>query len=50
MGDDEKAKRFDDALSSLVDNLIPTPFDEDEAVADQIHDEALDLARRLIGE
>lgn len=47
MGDD-KAQRLDDALSSLVDILIPALPDEDEAVADERHDDALELARSII--
>lgn len=49
MGDD-KAQRLDDALSSLVDILIPPLPDEDEAAADERHDDALELARRIIDE
>ena len=45
---DEKAQRLDDALSSLVYALIPIPTDEDEAIADQRHEDALDLARSII--
>ena len=47
---DEKTRRFDDALSSLVDNLIPSLEDEDEATADERHDDALDLAKNIIAE
>lgn len=47
---DEKTRRFDDALSSLVDNLLPNLEDEDEATADERHDDALDLARNIITE
>lgn len=47
MGDD-KAQRLDDALSSLVDILVPVLPGEDEASADQRHDNALDLARSII--
>ena len=45
---DERAQRLDDALSSLVDILIPTLPDEDEATADERHDDALELARNII--
>lgn len=45
---DEKAQRLDDALSSLVDSLIPTLPDEDEATADERQEDALDLARSII--
>lgn len=45
---DEKAQRLDDALSSLVDILVPTLPDEDEAAADERHDDALELARNII--
>lgn len=47
MGDD-KAQRFDDALSSLVDTLIPTLQDEDEDAADERHEQALEHARDVI--
>lgn len=45
---DEKAQRLDDALSSLVDTLIPAIPGENEATADERHDDALDLARSII--
>lgn len=44
----DKARRFDDALSSLVDILIPTLPDEDEVAADERHDDALDFAKGII--
>lgn len=47
MGDD-KAQRFDDALSSLVDTLVPTLPDEDEDAADERHENALEYARGII--
>lgn len=45
---DAKAQRLDDALSSLVDILVPALPDEDEATADERHDDALELARSII--
>ena len=45
---DEKAQRLDDALSSLVDILIPALPEEDEVTADERHDDALELARSII--
>ena len=45
---DEKARRIDDALSSLVSALIPTLPDEDEAFVEARHDEGLELARRIL--
>ncbi len=45
---DDRAKRIDDALASLVDIIIPTDPDEDEAAADERHDRALDLARDVV--
>ena len=45
---DEKAQRMDDALSSLVDIIIPAIPGEDDALADQRHDNALELARSII--
>ena len=47
---DGRTQRFDDALSSLVDNLVPTLEEEDEATADERHDDALELARNIIEE
>ena len=47
MGDD-KAQRLDDALSSLVDTLIPLHAGEDESTADERRDDALALDRRII--
>ena len=49
MGDD-RARRFGDALASLVDNLIPTLEEEDDATADRRHDDALELASNIIKE
>jgi hypothetical protein len=43
-----KTQRIQDALSSLVDALIPTIPDEDEADADERHDNAVDLARSIL--
>ena len=45
---DEKAQRFEDALSSLVDVLVPALPDEDEDAADDRHDNALEHARNII--
>lgn len=45
---DEKVQRFDDALSSLVDILVPALPGEDEDALDDRQDDALDLARRII--
>ena len=45
---DERAQRFDDALSSLVDILLPPLPDEDEDAADDRHEDAVDLARGII--
>ncbi|KAI9709213.1 MAG: hypothetical protein M1812_007736 [Candelaria pacifica] len=45
---DDRAKRIDDALASLVDIIIPTDPDEDEATTDERHDRALDLARDVL--
>ena len=47
---DERARRFEDALSSLVDNLVPGLDEEDEATADGRHYDALDLAKSIIDE
>ena len=47
---DAKAQRYEDALSSLVDNLVPPLEDEDDATADERHESALDLARNIIEE
>ncbi|KAI9738322.1 MAG: Microtubule-nucleating Tub4p (gamma-tubulin) complex component [Cirrosporium novae-zelandiae] len=45
---EERAKRINDALSSLVDSLIPVYPDDDEEVADERHDNALELARHVV--
>ena len=47
---DERARRFEDALSSLVDNLIPALDGEDEETVDDRHNDALDLAKNIIDE
>ena len=45
---DERAQRLDDALSSIVDTLVPVLPGEDEATADERRDDALELARYII--
>ena len=45
---DEKAQRFEDALSSLVDVLVPALPDEDEDAADDRHEDALEHARDIL--
>ena len=47
---DERARRFEDALSSLVDNLVPALEGENEETVDDRHDNALDLAKNIIDE
>ena len=47
MGDD-RAKRIDDALSSLVELVVPSSPREDQAVADDRHEDALALARSIL--
>ena len=42
--------RVNDALSSLVDAFIPALPGEDEASADQRHDEALELTKKILSE
>lgn len=44
----DREQRIGDALSSLVDTLIPVIDGEDDAVADERHDNALDLAKNLL--
>jgi len=44
---DEKSQRLDDALSSLVGQLIPLQ-DEDEATVEERREDALHLARNII--
>lgn len=44
----DREQRIGDALSSLVDTLIPIIDGEDDAVADERHDNALDLAKNLL--
>lgn len=45
---DEKSQRLDDALSSLVDALIPKLPEEDEITVDERREDALDLARSIL--
>ena len=45
---DERSQRFDDALSSLVDILVPVLPGEDEEAADDRHEDAVDLANSII--
>ncbi|KAK4941494.1 Microtubule-nucleating Tub4p (gamma-tubulin) complex component, partial [Elasticomyces elasticus] len=40
-----REQRVDDALSQLVERLVPLEADEDEAAADRRYDEALEFAR-----
>ena len=47
---DERVRRFDGALSHLVDNLVPALEDEEDEIVDARHDNALDLARSIIEE
>ncbi|KAL9103408.1 MAG: hypothetical protein Q9163_001547 [Psora crenata] len=46
----ERSQRFDDALSSLVSSLIPALPSDDDEVADERHDEAVEVARTIIEE
>lgn len=43
-----KAQRIHEGLITLVDRLIPPEEAASEAEADEIHDNALDLAQRII--
>lgn len=47
---DERRRRVDDALSSLVQTFVPPLPDEDKAIAEERHEEALDLAKSIIQE
>ena len=47
MGDD-KSQRLDDALSSLVDQLIPISQDDDEVAIEERREEALHSARTIL--
>lgn len=47
MGDD-KAKRVGDALSTLVDALIPSAGNEDESAIEERREDALELAKSII--
>ena len=47
MGDD-RAKRIDDALSSLVEAVVPSWPGEDHVIADDRHEDALALARSML--
>ena len=45
---DERNHRVHDALSSLVNHLLPQHEDEDNATLDERRDEALDLVNSII--
>lgn len=45
---DERNRRVDDALSSLVQTFVPQLPGEDKAIADERHEEALDLAKSIV--
>ena len=45
---DERNHRVHDALSSLVNQLLPQHEDEDNATLDERRDEALDLVNSII--
>ena len=45
---DERNHRVDDALSSLVNQLVRQHEDEDNATLDERRDEALDLVNSII--
>lgn len=47
---DARSQRYEDALSSLVDNLVPSLEEEDDATADERHEVALELARNILEE
>ncbi len=45
---DERIRRVDDALSTLIARLGPRKSDEDDAAADERHDHNFDLAKNII--
>jgi gamma-tubulin complex component 3 len=46
---DDRVRRIDDALASLVDSLLPPPSsDDDDNTVDERHGNALELARRIL--
>ncbi len=46
---DDRSRRIDDALASLVDSLLPPPSsDEDDNALDERHDNAVELARSIL--
>ena len=45
---DERVQRVDDAISTLVDILVPHLEGEDEATADERHDDGVDLAHSIL--
>ena len=47
MGDTKK-QRVDNALSSLIDNLIPRSADKDNGTTDETRDDALEWAKDII--
>lgn len=45
---DERSRRVDDALSTLIARLVPQNPDEDDATADERHEHKFDLAKNII--
>jgi gamma-tubulin complex component 3 len=45
---EERKQRIDSALSSIVEAILPTTPDEDDAIVDERHDAALERAREII--
>lgn len=45
---DERSRRVDDALATLIARLVPQNPDEDNATADERHEHNFDLAKNII--
>ncbi len=45
---DERSRRVDDALSTLIARWVPQNQDEDDATADERHERTFDLAKNIL--
>lgn len=45
---EERKQRIDSALSSIVDAILPTSPDEDDVMADERHEAALERVGKII--
>lgn len=45
---DERSRRVDDALATLVDHLLPKFTDEEDASTEERREEGLDLTKSIL--